>query len=195
MQGNLNNQTGIIPDTFSPATAAFITGLVESAEIIRPSADLARGIYDHAEQKATEAGIQLGLGRTFLGMIAAEGILYAHAAELAMKCVLQQTGKLSQRLRKSHHLGELFDALPDEVKQYAEAEYRKVQSANNGNSLAEELRKAGVASITLRYLTETRQQDSSLIWLSPLRSAALLAHQTIDSNGRVRVPKPDEKAV
>ena len=188
MQGNLRNQTNAGPNTFSPTTTAFIAGLVESAEIIRPSADLAKRIYDHTEQKATERGIQLGLGRTFLGMVAAEFILYAHAAELAMKCVLQQTGKLSQPLRKSHDLGDIFDALPDKVKQFTEDEYRKNSSANNGNSLAEELKNAGFAITTLRYMTETRQQDSPLIWLPALKAAALLAHQTIDSNGKVQVP-------
>ena len=189
MQGNLKNQTSSGPDTFSPTTTAFIAGLVESAEIIRPSADLAKRIYDHTEQKATEKGIQLGLGRTFLGMVAAEFILYAHAAELSMKCVLQQTGKLSQPLRNSHHLGDLFDALPEKVQQFAEDEYRNNPSANNENFLAEELRHASVAITTLRYLTETRQQDSPLIWLPALKAAALLAQQTIDSNGKVQVPK------
>lgn len=189
MPGNLNNQTSTGPNTFSPTTTAFIAGLVESAEIIRPSADLTKRIYDHTEQKATEKGVQLGLGRTFLGMIAAEFILYAHAAELAMKCVLQQTGKLSPPLRKSHHLGDLFDALPDRVKQFAEDEYQKDPSANNKNSLAEELNQAGVAIMTLRYLTETRQQNSPLIWLPALKVAALLAQQTIDNNGNVKVPK------
>ena len=189
MQGNLHYQTNNGRNIFSPTTTAFIAGLVESAEIIRPSADLAKRIYDHTEEKATEKGIQLGLSPTFLGMLAAEFILYAHAAELAMKCVLQQTGNLSQSLSKSHHLGDLFDALPDRVKQFADCEYRKNSPANSGSPLAEELRHAGVAITTLRYLTETRQNDSPLIWLPALKAAALLAHQTINSNGEVQVPK------
>ena len=185
MAANLNNKTG----NFRPETTAFIAGLLESAEIIRPSADLTKRIYDHTEKIAAERGIHLGLGPTFLGMIAAEFILYAHAAELAMKCVLQQTGKLCPTLRSSHHLGNLFDALPGMVKEFAEEEYRKNPSANNGIPLQEGLRDAGTAIVTLRYLTETRQQDSPLIWLPALKVAALLAHQTIDGNGNVYVPK------
>ena len=176
---------------FGPSTVAVIKGLIESAHIVSPTADLARRIYDAVDGnvQATRASRDIGdpaLGM-FMGMNVAVGILYAHAAELAMKCVLQQSGTEYGDLRKSHNLGDLFQALPVSIKEYAEKQYR--DSANwQGKDLATTLEEAGNAIMTLRYVTESRGLGTPVIWFGALESVALSALSTIQSNGAVRVP-------
>lgn len=127
VEDNADNRTKGQP--FDSSTPALVSGLIQSGKVIRPTAELARGVYDHATEKANAAGMALGLGPLFLGMVVAEGILYSVAAQLSMKCVLQQSNTEYEALRRSHDLGELFKALPEEVKEYAKKRYQESAGA------------------------------------------------------------------
>ena len=182
------NQTKGQP--FNSLTPALVAGLIQSGKVIRPAAELARSVYDHATERANAAEIDLGLGPAFFGMVVAEGILYSVAAELSMKCVLQQSNIEYEMLRRSHDLGELFKALPEEVKEYAKKRYQESPDGK-GRDLAIDLEGAGKAIMTLRYVSENRTQDIPVVWFSAMESVALSALSTIQDNGEVRVPNND----
>ena len=176
--------------TFNSSTPALVVGLIQSGKVIRPTAELARSVYDYATEKANAAGIDLGLGPAFFGMFVAEGILYSVAAELSMKCVLQQSNREYEALRRSHDLGELFKALPEEVKEYAKKRYQE-SASGKGRDLAIDLEEAGKAIMTLRYVSENRTQDTPGIWFPAMESVALSTLSTIQDNGEVRIPNND----
>ena len=161
---------------FQPSTMSQITGFIRAAKAIRPNADHARDTHDLWSEKTREAGASIEIQQEFLGMYMAECLLYSVAAELAMKLVLQQCGNFPEQLRKSHDIGKLFDAMPADMRWYAEKQYL-ADMANVSRQglktqtviprefrLENHLREAGNAPITLRYITEgTNEQPQHTV--------------------------------
>ena len=151
---------------FQPSTISQITGFIRAAKTIRPNADHARDTHDLWIAKAQAAGSPIEIQQEFLGMYMAESLLYSVAAELAMKLVLQQCGNFPEQLRKSHEIGKLFDAMPADIRGYAEKQYLADMANVSRQGLETQtvipkefrldnhLREAGSAPITLRYITE-----------------------------------------
>ena len=167
---------------FHEGTPSFVNGLLWSAHLIEAPSEMSRGLYDRAQQDAQEQGYNLNMGPMFIGMVAARGILLSHAAEIAIKTVLQQVG---YNPRQIHDLGKLFKRLPNDVKEYAEKQYKPISS--NRETLQEALNDAGPASVNLRYLTETNRE---MKWTSfaAMKSVTESALSTIQRDGTVRVP-------
>ena len=180
---------------FHSGTPSFVNGIIAAGRIIQEPADLAQRIYDRARQAAQAQGHELELAPMFIGMLAAQGILYAHAAEVAMKTVLQQSGRDTKKTRGSHHLGLLFQRLPDDVKEYAEKKYEQEPSVGNRKTLSKTLNEIGNASIALRYLTEERQREDPIEFKFPaMQSVALSSLSTIQGDGKIQVPDTTDTA-
>ena len=170
---------------FRPLTSAFVAGGLEAARLIQVVADQNARRERHVIKKAQEQGITLEIGEPSLGMYAAVGVLFAQAAEVAMKCVLQQIGSEKDELRKCHHLGRLFDELPTEVKQYARQRFSANQN-NRDEQLDALLHEAGDATVFLRYLTEGKK-DGRMVRFDALESVAWSTLAVIQNDGTVRV--------
>lgn len=171
---------------FGPRTPAFVAGGLEAARLISVVAGQTARREQHVIEKAQEQGTTLEIGEPSLGMYAAVGVLFAQAAEVAMKCVLQLSGSEKDELRKCHHLGRLFDELPTEVKQYARQRF----SANKNNrdeQLDALLHEAGDATVLLRYLTEGEMVGRT-VRFDALESVAWSTLAVIQADGTVRVP-------
>ncbi len=177
---------------FGPRTPAFVAGGLEAARLISVVADQAARREQHVIEKAQEQGITLKIGEPSLGMYAAVGVLFAQAAEVAMKCVLQLSGSAKDELRKCHHLGRLFDELPPEVRQYARQRFNANQN-NRDEQLDALLHEAGDATVLLRYLTEGETAERT-VRFDALESVAWSALAVIQNDGTARVPANDAVA-
>ena len=172
---------------FDPRTPAFVVGGLEAARLISAVADQNARHEQHIRKKAQEQGTTLEIGEPSLGMYAAVGVLFAQAAEVAMKCVLQLNGSAKDEIRKCHHLGKLFDELPAEVKQYAGQRFSTNQN-NRDEQLDALLHEAGDATVFLRYLTEGKK-NGRMVRFDALESVARSALAVIQNDGTVRVPE------
>ena len=171
---------------FDPRTPAFVAGGLEAARLIRVVAEQTARREQHVIEKAQEQEVTLKIGEPSLGMYAAVGVLFAQAAEVAMKCVLQLNGSEKDELRKCHHLGKLFDELPEDMKQYASQRFSANQN-NRDEQLDALLHEAGDATVFLRYLTEGKK-DGRMVRFDALESIAWSALAVIQGDGTVRVP-------
>ena len=177
---------------FGPRTPAFVAGGLNAARLISTVADQAARQEQHVVEKAQEQGITLKIGEPSLGMYAAVGVLFAQAAEVAMKCVLQLSGSARDELRKCHDLGKLFDELPADAKQYARRRFSANQN-DRDEQLDPLLHEAGDATVLLRYLTEGKK-NGRMVRFDALESVAWSALSVIQNDGTVRVPANDAVA-
>ena len=129
-----------------PSTKAFINGLLWAERSTGPVSELLLAVT----RQSDFTGVGCHVGR---------GILSAHAAELAMKVVLQQeSGAELEKSNHHHNLRKLYQNMPDRVRRYCEERW----SNEHGDADLAQLLFDGDAITELRYLTGGRRPSSTV---------------------------------
>lgn len=171
---------------FDSRTPEIVRGALESAALIRPFADFAMRYDSHMAKRIANLGGTPSADIPAFGIAATQGFLLAHAAEVAIKIVLQQSGRLREKLENSHQLGALFEALPADVKTYADRQFKtKKKTQENLHRL---LNEAGNASTFLRYLSAAGRKTDKVVRFDACESVAGSMLETIQRDGTIRVP-------
>ncbi len=189
---------------FRPETMGIAAGLLEAAGVVEVVSGVALRAAGSELPPEARAGDVVGLSsaRPF-GMTLGAALLEAHAAELAMKVVLERSGRAEQagNAMKEHHLGKLYEALGEDVKAHLQAGFTQLDNSrfdanmgrigrwipsNRRDDLAFRMRATGDVSVQVRYAPQgklTRGVDRVAI-----RHVAASIMSLMTPDGRVEVP-------